>query len=223
MHLPHQHKSAIPFLAKLHRKWKFTKIFMIGDLCDFASVQVSRPNDPEVESPNFEIGSARKEIRKLEKLFPKMDILKGNHDLRLERKAEKFGIPRSMLKDLNDILDIRADWKWHDKYILTLPSNHKVFLTHNFKNNVLSSSKELSMSLITGHFHTISSLSWWSSPTALNFAMATGCLIDPKATAMKYQKLFIKRPILSTGMIINSVPILQPMFLDEKGEWNGQV
>ena len=65
LHMPNQHPSAIPFLEKLHKKWKFTKVFQIGDLVDFASVQVERPNDPEVESPIFEIGKATKEIRKL--------------------------------------------------------------------------------------------------------------------------------------------------------------
>jgi len=222
--MPNQHPSAIPFLEKLHKKWKFTKIFQIGDLVDFASVQVERPNDPEVESPVFEIGKATKEIRKLEKLFPEMDILKGNHDLRIERKAERFGIPRTMLKDLNEIFDIKAKWRWHDKFILTLPSKHKVFLTHNFKNNVLSSSKELGCSFISGHFHTQANIFWWSSPSALNFAMSTGCLINPKAPAMKYQKLFIKRPILSCGMLIEGIgPIIQPMYLNENGEWNGKV
>jgi predicted phosphodiesterase len=223
LHMPYQHPQAINFLAKLHKKWKFTRVFSIGDIFDLASVQVERPSDPEVESPIFEVSKATKEIRKLEKLFPNMDILKGNHDLRIERKAERFGIPRSMLKNLNDIFDIKANWRWHDKYILTLPSKHKVFLTHNFKSNVLSSSKELSCSLITGHFHTQSNISWWSSPTSLNFAMSTGCLINPKAPAMKYQKLFIKRPILSVGMLIDETPMIQPMYLNEQGEWNGQV
>ena len=64
LHMPNQHHSAIPFLEKLHKKWKFTKVFQIGDLVDFASVQVERPNDPEVESPIFEIGKATKEITK---------------------------------------------------------------------------------------------------------------------------------------------------------------
>jgi len=224
LHMPFQHPQAIQFLSKLHKKWKFTRIFSIGDIVDLASVQATRPSDPEVESPLFEIGKATKEIRKLEKLFPSMDILKGNHDLRIERKAEHFGIPRTMLKDLNDIFDIKADWRWHDKYILTLPSNHKVFLTHNFKNNVLISSKELGCSFISGHFHTQANVSWWSSPTSLNFAMSTGCLINPKAPAMKYQKLFIKRPILSCGMLIEGIgPIIQPMYLNQNGEWNGQV
>jgi hypothetical protein len=40
---------------------------------------------------------------------------------------------------------------------------------------------------------------------------------------MKYQKLFIKRPILSVGMLIDETPMIQPMYLNEQGEWNGQV
>ena len=60
LHMPYQHPQAINFLAKLHKKWKFTRVFSIGDIFDLASVQVERPSDPEVESPIFEVSKATK-------------------------------------------------------------------------------------------------------------------------------------------------------------------
>jgi len=212
-HFPFHNKNYWNWIKKIKDQVKPTRVIHIGDLVDNASIQVERPADPNVESPVFELASAKKEIRKLEKLFPQMDILFGNHDLRIMRRAERFGIPRSMLKDLNTIYEIKSDWQWHDKLNIKLPNRTNVFFTHNFKNNILASSKELGCSFVCGHFHTISSISLWSSPTALNFAMCVGSSIDPKAASMRYQKNFIKRPIISVGAIIESVPTLIPMSL----------
>jgi hypothetical protein len=79
------------------------------------------------------------------------------------------------------------------------------------------------MSFVAGHQHTQSNLSYWSSPTALNFAMTVGCSIDPKHEAFKYAKNFIKRPIISLGAIVDNQPMLFAMPMDSNGNWNGKV
>ena len=64
----------------------------------------------------------------------------------------------------------------------------------------------------------------WSSPTALNFAMCVGSSINPKHEAFKYQKNFIKRPIISIGAILNnSQPVIYAMPLNDRGEWTGAI
>ena len=40
---------------------------------------------------------------------------------------------------------------------------------------------------------------------------------------LRYGKNFIKRPIISCASIVNSIPQLHPMFLDNNGKWTGQV
>ena len=72
-----------------------------------------------------------------------MPIINGNHDIRIQRLAEKSAIPNSFLRNINDILEIDKKWKWtwQDKIVLDLPNKSKVFFTHHFKSNVLSSSK----------------------------------------------------------------------------------
>ena len=107
--------------------------------------------------------------------------------------------------------------------IVQLPNKTNLFFTHHFKANVLASAKELGMSLCVGHQHTKSSIELFSSPLALNFAMCVGSSIEPKHEAFKYGKNFIKRPIISCASIVNSIPQLHPMFLDNNGKWTGQV
>ena len=154
-----------------------------------------------------------------------MPILWGNHDIRIQRLAEKSAIPNFFLKDINDILEIDKKWKWtwHDKLIVDLPNKTKVFFTHHFKSNVIASAKELGMSYVSGHQHTLSQLTLISHPLALNFAMCVGSSINPKHEAFKYGKNFIKRPIISVGAIINNQPVIYAMPLNDRGEWTGTI
>jgi hypothetical protein len=46
-----------------------------------------------------------------------------------------------------------------------------------------------------------------------------GCLVDDTSLAMSYNNANLKRPVLGVGLIINSLPILEPMLLDSKGNW----
>lgn len=224
-HFPYQMPGYFEWIKKLRDNIKPTMVLMQGDLVDFHSIS-QHLHSAELPNIKYEIKDAIKCIKKLRKIFPvAMPILWGNHDIRIQRLAEKHFIPNSFLKDINEILEIEKKWKWtwHDKLVLELPNKNKVFFTHHFKSNALASSKELGMSYVCSHQHTKASIEYWSSPTSLNFSMITGCCINPKHEAFKYQKNFIKRPIISIGAIINSQPVIYAMPLNDKGEWTGAI
>jgi len=222
-HFPAQHQNYFEWIKKIKEKINPTQVIHIGDLCDFHSIS-QWLHSAELPNIKYEIKDAIKCIKKLRKIFPTpMPILWGNHDIRIQRLAEKSAIPNSFLKDINDILEIDKKWKWtwHDKLIVDLPNKTKVFFTHHFKSNVIASAKELGMSYVSGHQHTLSQLTLISHPLALNFAMCVGSSINPKHEAFKYGKNFIKRPIISVGAIINNQPVIYAMPLDNNGEWTG--
>ena len=224
-HFPAQHQNYFEWIKKIKEKINPTQVIHIGDLCDFHSIS-QWLHSAELPNIKYEIKDAIKCIKKLRKIFPTpMPILWGNHDIRIQRLAEKSLIPNSFLKDINDILEIEKNWKWtwHDKLIVDLPNKTKVFFTHHFKSNVIASAKELGMSYVSGHQHTLSQLTLISHPLALNFAMCVGSSINPKHEAFKYGKNFIKRPIISVGAIINNQPVIYAMPLDNNGEWTGAI
>ena len=224
-HFPAQHQNYFEWIKKIKEKINPTQVIHIGDLCDFHSIS-QWLHSAELPNIKYEIKDAIKCIKKLRKIFPTpMPILWGNHDIRIQRLAEKSAIPNSFLKDINDILEIDKKWKWtwHDKLIVDLPNKTKVFFTHHFKSNVIASAKELGMSYVSGHQHTLSQLTLISHPLALNFAMCVGSSINPKHEAFKYGKNFIKRPIISVGAIINNQPVIYAMPLDNNGEWTGAI
>ena len=223
-HFPYQIPQYFEWIKKIKEKVKPTMVVHIGDLVDFHAIS-QHLHSAELPNIKYEIKDSIKCIQKLHKIFPgEMRILNGNHDIRIQRLAEKSAIPNSFLKDINDILEIDKKWKWtwHDKIVVPLPNKNKLFFTHHFNSNVLSSSKELGMSLVTGHQHTKSSIEYWSSPTALNFALCTGCSINPKHEAFKYGKNFIKRPIISVASVIDSSPTIHSMPIVD-GKWTGKL
>ena len=53
--------------------------------------------------------------------------------------------------------------------------------------------------------------------------MIVECIIDQKSMAFNYAKNFKTRFILGCGIILNGVPRLLPMVLDNKGNWIKQI
>ena len=49
--------------------------------------------------------------------------------------------------------------------------------------------------------------------------MNVGCLINQKSMAFNYAKNFRTRFIVGTGIILNGIPRLLPMILNDKGKW----
>ena len=49
--------------------------------------------------------------------------------------------------------------------------------------------------------------------------MNVGCLINQKSMAFSYAKNFKTRFILGCGIIINGIPRLLPMVINDKGNW----
>jgi hypothetical protein len=125
---------------------------------------------------------------------------------------------REFMKSYGDFLNTKQ-WKWVDDLTLTLSNKQKVFFTHGRVADVLKVSQTMGMSAVQGHYHTKFLIQWWANPNNLFFAMNVGCLIDQKSMAFNYAKNFKTRFILGCGIIIDGVPRLLPMILDNKGKW----
>ncbi len=69
----------------------------------------------------------------------------------------------------------------------------------------------------------VNEISYQSTPEKLIFDMHTGCLADDKSLALGYNKINVRRPIVSVGIIINGVPQIVPMILNKNGRWIGNL
>jgi hypothetical protein len=114
-----------------------------------------------------------------------------------------------------------AGWKYVNEIVTKLPNGIWCKFKHNFGSNLLADSMKQSMSLVCGHLHSKSNISWWQNDMGMNFAMQVGCLIDDNSPAFDYNKGQALRPVMSCGIIKNGIPIILPMYLNKSKRWKG--
>jgi hypothetical protein len=76
---------------------------------------------------------------------------------------------------------------------------------------------------VTGHLHSRFEITYGASTAALYWQMVAGSLVHDSALAFAYNKTFPKKSIIGCTVIIDSIPVLIPMLLDENGKWVGKL
>ena len=220
-HFPYAHPDIIPFLRKLRNALTPDYIVNIGDEVDSHALSF-HDSDPDLPSAGDELKLARKQLKPLYEMFPKMSIVESNHGSMVYRKGKHFGIPADYLRSYRDILNAPKGWEWIDELVLQTPQGPVMF-RHQFKKDPLIHAQQMAMSIVQGHFHEDFDIQYVSSPHRLLWAMTVGCLIDKKSLAFAYNKTNTKRPIIGVGHISNGLPTLIPMILDADGRWVGKL
>ncbi len=222
LHAPWQHPDTIPFLKKVKQMYfPFGRqlVVSIGDEVDYAklSFHTSSPNIGVDEVSEYAM--AKLFLQKLYQVFPEMTVLKGNHTIMPQRKAEAAGIPDVMLKSFPELYETPS-WKWVNELVVDTVHGPVKFKHQGGSANVLNVSKTESMSFVQGHYHTKFNLTYWGTPESLKFAMQMPTLIDDEQYAFKYNKTSAARPMLGCGVIVNGIPLLIPM-ITKNGRWVG--
>lgn len=218
LHIPYHHPDSFDFLRYLKDKYKPTRVICLGDELDKHSLSY-HDSDPDLYSAGHELEVSIAFIQELEEIFPKMDILESNHGSLVWRKAKTNGIPKHYIKSYNDVLGVGKDWRWHFDMTLDLPDGTQCYVHHGKASDVLKLSQQMGMSAVQGHYHTDLGARFWANPNGLYFGMQCGCLIDRESYAFAYSNVNIKKQLIGTGLIIDSLPVIEPMVLNEKGRW----
>ena len=213
--------DTIKFLAAIKDKYKPDRVIHIGDECDHHALSYHE-SDPNLFSAGEELKKARDVIWQMEELFPKVDVLESNHGSLWYRKAKSAGIPREAIRTYEQTL-MTQKWKWHFELTITLPNKQPCYFHHGRSANVLLASQTRGMSAVQGHYHEKFWCTYWGTEERLNWGMNVGCLVDDSSLAMAYNNSNLKRPIVGTGMIIDSQPHLIPLVMNRRGRWNGRI
>jgi len=221
MHLPYHHKDSIQFLKEIKKEFKPDFVVNIGDLLDFHAINM-HTHDPDLYSAGMELDKSKEYIKQLEDIFPEVTEVDSNHSSLVYRRALKYGMSKQFLKPYGEFLGTRK-WKWVDDLTLTMSNKQRCFFTHGRSADVLKVSQTMGMSAVQGHYHTKFLISYWANPDNLFFAMNVGCLINQKSMAFNYAKNFKTRFILGCGIIINGVPRLLPMVINNQGKWINKI
>lgn len=217
LQLPFEHQDSLAFLKAVKKKYKPTRIVQAGDYFDLHALSNYDP-DPDGDSARVEIDKAIKKAREYYKVFPKVDMLRGNHDLRLYRKAYKSGIPSSLVVPIEEFMELPKGWKLHDHLEI---DNVLYIHGEGFSgiNGHRKAAVDNTQSTVIGHLHSSAGIAYLANNKQLWFGMNVGCLIDRDAYAFAYGRFHPAKPILCCGIVDRGIPQLVPMVLNKKSRW----
>lgn len=221
-HVPYEHRDMFAFLAAIKRKYKPTLIVNIGDEVDHHALSFHDSN-VDLPSAGEELVKATEKLKRLQKLFPTMTLIDSNHGSMAVRKLKHHGIPLKYLATQQQIYGIKDGWQWVNDLKIELPNGQQCYFAHGISKDGKKLAAQRAINVVQGHYHTEFRIDFVSNPDNLLWSMQVGCLIDKKALAFEYDKLNLTRPVLGTGMIIDSLPVLIPMQLNKKGRWTGKL
>lgn len=222
-HNPYHHKDTYEFLKQLKKKYKPDLVVHMGDELDWHTISF-HDSDPDLSySPSSELEAAIDTIHDdIASLFPKVQVCNSNHGSLVYRRAFAHGLPKSVIKPWKEVLEL-PKWDWHDKIIV--PTSSGKWLAVHGKSAVSGKlSRASNMHTIEGHFHTKFEITTWKGTFGpRKFAVKTGCMVDNDSLAFAYNKANVEDVLLGHTVVINGLPKLLPMIMNDENRWTGVV
>jgi len=193
-HLPFEKEGYLEFCKQTYIKYDLNQVIFIGDILDnhYASFHET---DADGMGGGAELDLVIEKLKPWRDAFPVADVMIGNHDLIIMRKAQTSSVPKAWIKDFKDVLDV-PDWNFTDSIIYD-----NVFYHHGIGSKAHIKAKNNMQSTVGGHWHTDCYVQWFVGANSRIFAMQVGCGIDNTAYAMAYGKWF-KKPAIACGVIL---------------------
>ena len=169
------------------------QVIFIGDVIDnhYASYHETDPNG---YSGGTELDLAIERIQKWAEMFPIADVLIGNHDRIIMRKAFSSAIPKEWIKSYNEVLG--TNWNWVERIVYD-----GVQFVHGEGGTARTKAKNDMQSTVQGHIHTQAYCEWMVGRNFKIFGMQVGCGIDWESFAAAYAKNY-KKQAIGCGVII---------------------
>lgn len=206
LHCPAVHPRYLGFVKKIQKKYSTDRTVFIGDVVDHAAISFHKKH-PENPAAMDEYRQAMTELKKWIKAFPEATVTIGNHDERVARLAADAGIPDHYLRTYNDVYGT-PNWNWVPSIDIDgVHYYHGIGASGLYPS--FNSAKMRLQSVVMGHYHSVASINWICGPTSRLFGMNVGSGIDREHPAMKYGSAYLKKPILSCGVVIDGHPYLE--------------
>jgi hypothetical protein len=207
IHAPFNLDSYLSFCRQQQEIFKCGRVVFIGDLIDnhYSSYHET---DPDGLSAGDELDLGIREIQKFYKVFPIADVIIGNHDRLVYRKAFSGGVSKRWIKEYKDVLGT-PDWNFVENIEI-----YGVNINHGEGGTARIKMKKELQSQVQGHLHSDLYVEFLVGKNFRIFGLQVGCGIDFKSYAMEYGKNF-KKPAIGCGVLLNrgTLPIAIPMLL----------
>jgi len=212
-HAPFTLPGYLDFLYRLQTVYDVTDVFCVGDIVDQYALSFF-DKMPEAYDIENELLKAMDFIREMAQVFPYVNITMGNHDNRYLRQATKSGLPRRMLRDLDEVLEAPDTWEWNLSYII----DEHILLEHGTSsgaNATIDRMWGLPYNVVQGHTHNYGGVSYRNNGFSTRWAMNVGCGFDADSYAARYATDRKYQPTLGAGLYLKGEEL--PLFVPFKG------
>jgi len=192
IHAPFEHPDYLNHCKEAYAKFACNQVIFIGDIID-SHASSRHESDPDGYSPRTELDIAVERLQKWKEAFPMADVVIGNHDRIVMRKAFSSMIPSVWIKSFNEVLGTEWNWSHSVEY-------DGVLYIHGEGATAKTRAKNEMQSIVQGHRHTEMEVVHLTGKEHI-FGMQTGCGVDATSYAMAYAKNY-KKPALGVGIVI---------------------
>lgn len=192
IHAPFEHPNYLNHCKEAYAKFACNQVIFIGDIID-SHASSRHESDPDGYSPRTELDIAVERLQKWKEAFPVADVVIGNHDRIVMRKAFSSMIPSVWIKSFNEVLGTEWNWSHSVQY-------DSVLYIHGEGATAKTRAKNEMQSIVQGHRHTEMEVVHLTGKEHI-FGMQTGCGVDATSYAMAYAKNY-KKPALGVGIVI---------------------
>ena len=199
-HAPFDETNFPYFLRDTAKKHGTKRNINLGDFWDEHMLSKFDP-EPCALGTYTEVDLAIQHSRPYYELFPECDVIPGNHDLRIFRKAAKAGIGRRFMKDLKSIMEMPEGWNIHDEEFILNGVLYDHGEGYSGQNGAINKAKLACMSACIGHLHAFGGCQTLNTSHASIFGLNVGCGINEKAYAFAYGKHAKYKPTLGCGVV----------------------
>ena len=202
-HCPGMRNGYVDFLQRVADTYDVNRVVHIGDLVDWASISFHEKS-PALNNASREFETARRQVARLARAFPKADWLLGNHDALTERQAISVGLPSQVLRDYGDLWEL--SWTIHPRFArLTIDGVNYLHgdCGRGGSDAALAQAKDQFRSTVLGHFHSQAGVKWWANPEFRIFGLSVGCGIDANRLQFEYGRRMVAKPILGCGVVLD--------------------
>jgi hypothetical protein len=207
LHEPFTLEGYLEFCIDTYKKYKCTHVVFIGDIVDNHAISYHE-SDADGMSAGDELDEAIDNLAKWYKAFPKADVIIGNHDRLIMRKAFTGGIPRRWILGYQDMFGVPG-WNFKERQVYD-----GVQYIHGEGGTARARCKKDLMSTVQGHLHTQAYTEHLVGSNFHIFGTQVGCGVDKNAYAMTYAKDYGK-PAIGVAVVMNSgklpINILMPL------------
>jgi metallophosphoesterase superfamily enzyme len=134
-------------------------------------------------------------LKRYYKEFPVADVILGNHDRLIMRKAQTSAIPKKWIKNFKDVLEVPT-WNFTERI-----EYDGVQYIHGEAGTARTKSRADMQSTVQGHLHVQAYTEYSCGRNFKVFGTQTGCGIDFTSYAMAYAKAG-KKPAIGCAVII---------------------